>query len=93
VFRFNRCLVPFAAAAVLIALALPAVAVPIPDVTNAGDFIIPIDLDGVSSSPGAEQAPNTIDNNNGTKSSTSAKPTPASSLRRLTTPSPTPCAR
>ena len=40
----------------------------IADVTNPGDFIIPIDRDGGgSSSPGGEEAPNAIDNNNGTK--------------------------
>lgn len=34
----------------------------IDDVTNPGDFIIPIDLDGTSSSPGGETAANAIDN-------------------------------
>lgn len=34
----------------------------IADVTNPGDFIIPIDLDGDSSSPGGEPASNAINN-------------------------------
>ena len=37
-------------------------ALPIPDVTNNGDSIIAIDLDGDSSSPPAEGPANTIDN-------------------------------
>lgn len=39
-----------------------ALAVPIADVTNPGDFIIAIDLDGSSGYPPAENPPNAIDN-------------------------------
>lgn len=37
-------------------------ALPIADVTNPGDFIIAIDLDGGSGYPGGETPPNAIDN-------------------------------
>jgi hypothetical protein len=46
----------------LMSLAGTANAALIDDVTNPGDPIIPIDLDGTSSSPDSEQAPNAINN-------------------------------
>lgn len=45
----------------------PFIPPPIDDVTMPGDFIIAVDLDGNSSSPGGEPSPLAIDNNTGTK--------------------------
>jgi hypothetical protein len=56
-----------AAVVAFVGVASSALALPIADVTNPGDFIIAIDVDSSSGYPGGENPPNAIDNTIGAK--------------------------